>query len=87
MHLRGWTRERRVILVREKPASAPVREPGRFRRGKDRQGRLPNARGEGWDARATPWSGEIAVLITSLDAETCADQLGTPAALSPLRSG
>lgn len=70
LRLRGWRRERRVILVREKPASAPVREPGRSRRGKDRQSRLPNACGEGWDARATPWSGKIAVLITSLDADT-----------------
>ena len=70
LRLRGWRRERRVILVREKPASAPVREPGRSRCGKDRQSRLPNARGEGWDARATPWSGKIDVLITSLNADT-----------------
>jgi hypothetical protein len=70
LRLRGWRRERRVILVREKPASAPVREPGRSRRGKDRQSRLPNARGEGWDACVTPWSGKIAVLVTSMDAET-----------------
>lgn len=37
-------------------------------RGKDRQAHLPQARGEGWDAQATPWSGKIAVLVTSLDA-------------------
>ena len=67
LRLSGWTRERRVILVRESPAHAPVREVGRSRRGKDRQKLLPNAKGGGWDAQATPWSGKIAVLVTSLD--------------------
>jgi hypothetical protein len=67
LRLSGWSRERRVILVRENPARAPVKEPGKSRRGKDRQGFLPDARGDGWDSRATPWSGKIAVLVTSLD--------------------
>lgn len=65
--LSKWSKERRVILVREAPAAAPVREPGKSRRGKDRQSHLPNASGAGWDACATPWSGKIAVLVSSLD--------------------
>ena len=67
IRLKGWTRERRVILVRESPSRAPVETGGKPRRGKDRQGLLPNTTGTGWDAQATPWSGKIAVLVTSLD--------------------
>lgn len=67
LKLDGWTRERRVVLVRENPARAPVAIEGKVRRGKDRSGQLPHAHGEGWDAQATPWSGKIAVLVTSLD--------------------
>jgi hypothetical protein len=67
LKLSGWTRERRVILVREQPSRAPVAVEGKARRGKDRQGHLPNASGGGWEAQATPWSGKIAVLVTSLD--------------------
>lgn len=91
LRLSGWSRDRRVILVREAPSRAPVAEaelvfeiaPGALinpaagkplkakkkRRGKDRQSQppLPNAKGTGWDAEATPWSGKIAVLVTSLD--------------------
>lgn len=67
LKLKGWTRERRVILVRESPACAPIAIEGKPRRGKDRQGQLPRAKGEGWDAQTTPWSGKIAVLVTSLD--------------------
>lgn len=67
LKLSGWTQERRVVLVREKPARAPIREPGKSRRGKDRQSLLPQAKGEGWDACASPWGGKIAVLVTSLD--------------------
>ena len=37
------------------------------RRRRDHQSRLPEAEGEGWDARAVPWSGRIAVLVSSLD--------------------
>jgi hypothetical protein len=69
IRLSGWTRQRRVILVHENPSRAPVAEQGKTRRGKDRQKLLPNARGAGWDAQATPWSGKIAVLVTLLDKE------------------
>jgi hypothetical protein len=54
---------------------APVREPGKARRGKDRQKLLPSAQGVGWDAQATPWSGRIAVLVTSLDEEAFPTQV------------
>jgi hypothetical protein len=67
IRLSGWTRERRVVLVRETPSHAPVARIGKPRRGKDRQSTLPHAQGDGWDAQATPWSGKIAVLVTSLD--------------------
>jgi len=69
LQLKGWTRPRRVILVRENPARAPVAVEGRSRRGKDRQSRLPHAKGDGWDAAATPWAGKIGVLVSSLDPE------------------
>lgn len=69
LRLSSWTKERRVLLMRENPATAPIREPGRSRRGKDRQSHLPHATGEGWDACTAPWSGKIAVLVTSLDAQ------------------
>ncbi len=69
IRLSGWTRTRRVVLVRENPARAPIREPGKPRRGKDRQSDLPRAQGIGWDSQATPWSGKIAVLVSSLDAQ------------------
>lgn len=65
--LSGWSRARRVVLVREAPASAPVGPRGR-RRGKDRQSHLPGASGAGWEAQAVPWAGKIAVLVSSLDA-------------------
>ena len=68
LRLSGWTRERRVVLVRESPSRAPVVRIGKPRRGKDRQSSLPHAQGDGWDAQATPWSGKIGVLVTSLDA-------------------
>lgn len=67
LRLAGWTRERRVVLVREAPAQAPVAEKARRRR--DHQSLLPNASGEGWDTQAVPWSGKIAVLVTSLDVQ------------------
>ena len=67
IRLSSWTRERRVVLVRETPSRAPVAQLGKARRGKDRQSTLPHAQGDGWDAQATPWSGKIAVLVTSLD--------------------
>jgi len=47
----AWIRERRVILVRESPSRAPVETDGKARRGKDRQGLLPNATGTGWETQ------------------------------------
>jgi hypothetical protein len=67
LRLCGWTHQRRVILVRETPARAPVEENGKRRRGKDRQSFLLHAQGAGWDAEPAPWGGKIAVLVTSLD--------------------
>jgi hypothetical protein len=67
LRLDGWTKTRRVILVRENPARAPSKQPGKPLRGKDRQSNLPHATGPGWDAQATPWAGKIAVLVTTLD--------------------
>jgi hypothetical protein len=67
LRLSGWSKERRIILVRESAARAPVQQLGKPRRGKDRQSHLPHATGEGWEACATPWSGKIAVLVSSLD--------------------
>jgi hypothetical protein len=64
LKLHGWTKSRRVVLVRESPAKAPVGKQARRRR--DHQN-LPNARGDGWEEQATPWSGKIAVLVTTLD--------------------
>ena len=64
------------------PPGGKPRKAKKKRRGKDRQSQLPlpSASGAGWDARATPWSGKIAVLV-------CAKILELSAALSPLRSG
>lgn len=63
IRLSGWTRERRVVLVREAPAQAPVGAKARRRR--DHLGSLPAA--EGWNTGTAPWSGRIAVLVTSLN--------------------
>jgi len=64
LRLSGWSRERRVVLVREAPALAPVGAQARRRR--DHLGAsLPGS--EQWPAIAAPWSGRIAVLVTSLD--------------------
>ena len=68
IRLKGWTKERRVVLVRENPARAPIcLKDKAVRRGKDRQGVFPQAQGEGWEGQCTPWSGKIAVLVSSLD--------------------
>ena len=64
LKLSGWSRERRVVLVREVPAVAPVGEHARRRR--DHAGpMLPETRG--WVGGPAPWAGKIAVLVTSLD--------------------
>jgi hypothetical protein len=63
--LHGWTKERRVVVVREAPAVAPVGEQARRRRDPYE---LKNSKGQPLDdSAAAPWSGRIAVLITSLD--------------------
>jgi hypothetical protein len=64
LRLSGWSRERRVVLVRETPALAPAGENARRRR--DRmQVSLPGS-GD-WQSEAAPWAGKIAVLVTTLD--------------------
>ena len=63
--LGGWTRERRVVIVREAPATAPVGEQKRRRRDPFE---LCGSQGERLeDQSVATWSGRIAVLITSLD--------------------
>ena len=64
--LSGWSRERRVVLVREAPARAPVGAQARRRRDPFA---LRGAQGADWDesAGSAPWSGRIAVLGTTLD--------------------
>lgn len=63
--LSGWTRPRRVIIVREAPAIAPVGEKARRRRDPFE---LRGIKGQQLsDSLTAPWSGRIAVLITSLD--------------------
>ena len=64
--LSGWTRERRVVIVREAPAIAPVGEHARRRRDHFAE-ELRGANGELLEVQSSaPWSGRIAVLITSL---------------------
>jgi len=77
----GWSAERRVVLVREKPALAPVGEQARRRR--DSLGpALPGA-GD-WKHRAAPWAGRSAVLVTTLAA--AADPTAALARLSRERA-
>ena len=65
LRLSGWSRERRVVLVREAPALAPVGAQARRRRD-HLAGSLPGS--AEWPASPAPWSGRIAVLVTTLDA-------------------
>jgi len=62
--LSGWSRERRVVLVREAPAIAPVGEAARRRRDTF-QPALPGS--GNWTSSPAPWAGRIAVLVTTLD--------------------
>lgn len=64
LRLSGWSRERRVVLVREAPALAPIGVQARRRRD-HLSGSLPGS--EQWPASPAPWSGRIAVLVTTLD--------------------
>jgi hypothetical protein len=66
LRLSGWSRERRVVLVREAPALAPVGAHARRRRD-HLQPTLADS--TDWAASTAPWSGKIAVLVTSLDAQ------------------
>lgn len=61
--LSGWSCERRVVLVRETPAIAPVGENARRRRN-TLQPYLPGA--AHWEQNPAPWAGRIAVLVTTL---------------------
>jgi len=65
IQLSGWSRARRVVLVREAPALAPVGAQARRRR--DPFAELPGAQGTEWETNLAPWSGRIAVLVTTLD--------------------
>ena len=64
LRLHGWSRSRRVVLVREAPALAPIGEQARRRRDYFVPG-LPGS--EKWSPQTAPWSGRIAVLVTTLD--------------------
>ena len=65
LKLCGWSRARRVVLVRESPAIAPVGAQARRRRDPFA---LSGAQGAGWEGQQiAPWSGRIAVLVTSLE--------------------
>ena len=64
LKLSGWTRARRVVLVREVPAMAPVGEQARRRRDHT-QPMLPETRE--WVGGPAPWAGKIANLVTTLD--------------------
>lgn len=66
LKLKGWTRSRRVVLVRERSARAPV---GARARGRGDQLDLPMGDGQAWPQSVAPWGGKIAVLVTSLDQE------------------
>lgn len=65
LRLSGWSRERRVVLVREAPAQAPVGAQARRRRDHLGSATLPGS--EQWVSSSAPWSGRIAVLVTTLD--------------------
>ncbi|MEI6351523.1 MAG: hypothetical protein WCP06_10520 [Verrucomicrobiota bacterium] len=65
LRLTGWNRSRRVVLVREKPALAPIGEQARRRRDHLPGELLPTAKG--WKSAPAPWAGKIAVLVTTLD--------------------
>jgi hypothetical protein len=67
LKLSGWSRARRIVLVREAPAVAPVGEKARRRRDPFE---LRGSQGQRLEEEpsSAPWSGRIAVLITSLEA-------------------
>jgi hypothetical protein len=64
--LSGWSRARRVVVVREAPAKAPVGPQARRRRDPFAL-RGPEGQGLAEEPCRAPWSGRIAVLVSSLD--------------------
>jgi hypothetical protein len=77
LKLTGWTKSRRVLIIRERGAKAPIPESmppksgakPRKRRGKNRELFDPKDT-EGW-TMAAPWCGKIAVIVTNQDLEEC----------------
>ena len=78
LRLSGWSRERRVVLVRETPAivpGSPVHQPPLFpssssvgENARRRDTFQPALTGTGgWKSQPAPWAGRIAVLVTTLD--------------------
>ncbi len=78
LQLSGWSCKRRVILVREAPAIAPIGSNAR-RRHDHHQPALPGS-GQ-WQSAAAPWSGKIAVLVNSL--VTSLDPIAYPTIAMP----
>lgn len=76
LKLSGWTKARRVIIVRESNSRAPIDEnPQRSnpakpnkRKGKNRELFDPKD-AQQWSS-AAPWSGKLAVIVTSLDPQS-----------------
>jgi hypothetical protein len=66
LKLAGWSRRRRVVLVRETVARVESTRR-RGRRGPGQEQRLPGTEAEEWQAQATPWSGKISVLVTNTE--------------------
>lgn len=65
LKLSGWSKARRIIIVRDSPSIAPVGENKRRRRDPFE---LRNKQGQSIGGHsAAPWSGRIAVLVSSLD--------------------
>ena len=64
LRLSGWSQTRRVVLVREAPAVAPVGKNARRRRDQMQPVLVGS---DDWKQSAAPWAGKIAVLVTSLD--------------------
>jgi len=65
LRLSGWSKARRVVLVREAPAVAPVGANARRRR--DPFALAGTGSREWAELGSAPWSGRIAVLVASLD--------------------
>jgi hypothetical protein len=64
LRLSGWSQERRVVLVREMPALAPV--GSQRKRRKDHISPALSGSSD-WGQSLAPWAGKIAVLVTTLE--------------------